>query len=95
MTDDCAHPCIQESEQFEELLLNFERQAQEMEEIAMFEKQVTARCLYVAKHGRAAGTAEAADLAGLGEHGVGAKLLNARCIDSYNAEQRSSRSRHR
>ncbi len=30
MLDSCEHPCLQESEQFDELLLNFERQAEEM-----------------------------------------------------------------
>ena len=80
---------------YEEVLFEFERQQQEMDEIALFEQQVSARQAYVAKFGNSSSTQEHADMAGLAMHGMGPRLLNARYMDSYSDSQRSAQARHR
>ena len=96
MEDNERHACIQESEDYADMLFQFERQAEELEEIAVFEKAVDARSAFVAKNGRSASKAEAADLAGLSQHSLGPMLLNARYVDSYvEGETKSKQSRHR
>ncbi len=52
MEDNERHACIQESDDYAEMLFQFEKQAEELEEIAVFEKAVDARYAFVAKHGR-------------------------------------------
>ncbi len=96
MEDNERHACLQESDDYAEMLFQIEKQAEELEEIAVFEKAVDVRYAFVAKHGRSSNTVEATDMAGLMQHGLGPKLLNARYVDSYvEGQTRSKQSRHR